>query len=204
MLPNNKIEVYSFQRVCRRCARAHHACSCGPRVYLDNPQRALDSRWDLFDSSGRNQRAPDINLPIAAVGASDPTNQLVEAFRAVVTEPCDRISVYLLSSRLQRQGQPTQKPTQMFLDIRLGEECVEESLVTFLFSPGSFQDGGHLVTFATPQLWTSMVILGNTISAVAGVVPQSVSLNLKLDRIGICCTQIPLFGQLVDRPNGPQ
>lgn len=158
-----------------------------------NYQRALDSRRDLFTSAGVQDTIPNITLPLGAASYADDA-PIPEGFRAIVIEPCDRISIYLATTK-SPLTKPNATPAAMFLQVRLGIECAEETLISFTFQPTTLADAGHLVTFATEQLWSSMVIVGHTLG---GAVPvQRVGLIIELDKAGMCCADNPVYGPLV-------
>ena len=172
-------------------------CQCGAPAYV-NAERALDSRLDLFSAAGVRKGAMPFLDMLAGPAAIDTGDPGPRAMRIVLLEPMDRITIYLLATGTPQGQTPGGKPGQMALQVRLGVECFEEPLVTFPFTPAAPNDGGHLVTFATAQLWTSIVLVGATVVSRAPVPDQKTSLVLHTHNSGMCCAQNPLFGDLVD------
>jgi len=149
--------------------------------------RAFDSSTNLFNEAGRAQPVPDIEFPN---GQED--DDTIPIFRASVCDAVDRISVYL---NLTAASGKLQAPNPMQLELRVGLECQEEFATSVILSPPTYEDGGHLFTWATPQLFSSIVLTGTTIAAPNDPL-QRVSLRLYLDRAGLCCAKNPILGKL--------
>jgi hypothetical protein len=153
---------------------------------------ALDTSRDLFALNGARARIPTLTLPVGGTLDTD----RVALFRAECEWACDRVSLYLVNAGIGPGiGKPN--PPQFLIEIRLGPPCAEEVLVQAVVDAPTYQDAGHIVTFATSQLWDSIALSGCTLE---GTEPVPVNFRLYADRAGICCAENPIYGEMADAP----
>lgn len=143
---------------------------------------------------GTRTRIPTLTLPVGAVDA-----ERVPLFRVACEWPCDRVSLYLMNAGTG-PGIGKANPPPFLIEVWLGVECAEEPIVSAVVSPPTYTDAGHILTFATSQLFESIVITGTTITDVTP--PPAVPVNLRLfaDKAGICCAENPIYGAMAEAP----
>lgn len=182
MRPSSKIERWSFRRLVDACTL------CG--VDTAARPRAFDSRLDLLNGAGNPESVPDITFQ-----NGNAQSARMPLFRAAICEPVDRITVYLnLTTGTPRLA--SGKPNGMAIELRTGMDCVEEVVLLQPVYPKSYDDAGLCFSWATPVLFSSIVLSGTTLTEELTDPLQSVSLRIHLDRVGLWFAANPIVGAL--------
>jgi hypothetical protein len=170
--PSSKIERWQFRRVFDACGL------CGIET-RSSGSRAFDSRRDLFNAAGNVESVPDLRFPNGKLASPR-----VPMFRASLCEPCDRVTLYL-NCTTAAPHLVGEKPNGMLIELRTGLDCLEEVQLVQPCYPKAYDDGGMVFTWATPVLFSSIVLTGTTLAVDPTDPPQAVSLRLQIDRCGL-------------------
>lgn len=164
MKPNSALETFVFRSI----------RELGEGVY--------DSAENLY-SARRAGVAPVVLFPGGATVSAP-------LFRCSFDRPVDRVSIYLMSTRVEATGVKFNPVSFVFA---IGLPCIEEPQPAVVLNPPSELDAGMVVTFSGPILFRSLSIAGN----VPAGGDTRMTFRILADRIGACCTPTTTKGAMV-------